>query len=42
MADQGQAEYRKILRERFLAEETDTRSDETLLELFLRMRYKLK
>jgi hypothetical protein len=35
MADQGQAEYRKILRERFLAAETETRSDETLLELLL-------
>ena len=27
MADQGQAEYRKKLRERFLSGETDTRSD---------------
>jgi len=35
MADQGQADYRKILRERFLAGETGTRSDETLLELLL-------
>jgi DNA repair protein RadC len=35
MADQGQAEYRKTLRERFLAGETDTHSDETLLELLL-------
>jgi hypothetical protein len=35
MAEKGQAEYRKKLRERFLSGETDTRSDEILLELLL-------
>ena len=35
MAEKGQAEYRKKLRERFLSGEMDTRSDEMLLELLL-------
>ncbi|MEI6259321.1 MAG: DUF4007 family protein [Deltaproteobacteria bacterium] len=35
MAEKGQAKYRKKLRERFLSGETDTRSDEMLLELLL-------
>lgn len=35
MAGKGQAEYRKMLSDRFLAEEADTRSDESLLELLL-------
>ena len=35
MADKGQSGHRKRLRERFLAGETDARSDEMLLELLL-------
>ena len=35
MADKGQAEYRKKLRERFLAGDTDARTDLLLLELLL-------